>query len=99
MADRPGSYRDWPNVADWLSQAVGRVNEDDLRAELLNRSRAAWMRLAYLVDRGGHAELAARLAKLAPEGNGPYHLGPRRAHGVYHSRFDVIDAALVEFDS
>lgn len=99
MADRPGSYRDWPNVADWLSQAVSRVTEDDLRAELLDRSRAAWMRLAYLVDRGGNAELAVRLTKLAPKGDGPYHLGPRGARGVYHSGFDVIDAALIEFDS
>lgn len=99
MADRPGSYRDWPNVADWLSQAVGRVTEGALRTELQDRSRGAWMRLAYLVERGGNAELAGRLAALAPQGDGPYHLGPRGAPGAYHSGFDVIDSALIEFET
>jgi hypothetical protein len=96
MADRPASYRDWPNVTDWLSQAVARVTDDGLQAELQDRSRAAWMRLAYLVDRGGNTELAADLVSLAPAGDGPYYLGPRTTHGTYHGGFDVIDSALIE---
>lgn len=96
MADRPGSYRDWPNVTDWLSQAVARATGDGLRAELQDRTRAAWMRLAYLLDRGGDSALATELIGLAPPGQGPYYLGPRSAHGTYHARFDVIDSSLID---
>lgn len=95
MADRPGSYRDWPNVTDWLSQAVARVTEDGVRAELQDRTRAAWMRLAYLLDRGGNSALAAELVTLAPPGHGPYHLGPRSTGGKYHAGFDLIDSSLI----
>lgn len=55
------------------------------------------MRLAYLLDRGNRPELAQSFATPAPDGSGPYYLGPRNAGGRHHAAFDVIDSALVEF--
>lgn len=97
MADRPSSYRDWPNVGDWLREAVTTLAEADLRAELEDKTRAAWARLAYLLSRGGVEDLAERLLTDAPAGSGPYYLGPREGSGVHDARFDVIDGQLVDF--
>ena len=97
MSHRPASYRDWPNVADWLDQAVSEVSDEELRVELTDEPRSTWMRLAYLLDRGGRSDLANDLAVLAPEGQGPYYLGPRDRRGRHHGGFDVIDSALEEF--
>ena len=97
MSHRPASYRDWPNVADWLNQAVSEVSDEQLRVELTDEPRSTWMRLAYLLDRGGQSDLANDMAARAPEGQGPYYLGPRDGRGRHHGGFDVIDSALEEF--
>ncbi len=97
MAHRPSSYRDWPNVGDWLSDAAARISEADLRVELVHEPRSTWVRLAYLLDRGGQPDLAQALECEAPDGSGPYYLGTRDRRGRYDRRYDVIDSALVDF--
>lgn len=97
ISHRPASYRDWPNVSDWLTDAVSRSPEHDLRAELVDEPRSTWMRLAYLLDRGGQSELAHSLEPDAPAGQGPYYLGPRGQRGRHVKQYDVIDSALQEF--
>ncbi len=99
MSHRPASYHDWPNVGDWLTQATKQVSDDDLRAELAGKPRSTWMRLAYLLDRGGKPELASALKTDAPPGQGPYYLGRRGQRGRYSSKFDVIDSALIDFQT
>lgn len=99
MCHRPASYRDWPNVGDWIRQAVPGATEDHLRTELTGEPRSTWMRLAYLIDRGGMPGLADTLADASPHGQGPYYLGPRDRQGRHHSRYDVIDSVLEEFAS
>lgn len=96
MSHRPASYRDWPNITEWLSQAASTATESDLRSELTNEPRSTWMRLAYLLDRGGQADLAHRLAADAPAGRGPYYLGSRDRRGRHAGRYDVIDSVLIE---
>lgn len=93
MSHRPASYRDWPNVTEWLSQAAGKTTEADLRVELSEEPRSTWMRLAYLLDRGCQGDLARRLKRAAPSGHGPYYLGSRDRRGRHESRYDVIDVA------
>jgi hypothetical protein len=94
MAARPSIYRDWPNVEDWLGDAVARIDADDVRAELDGQKRSAWARVAYLLDRAGRDALAMDLLADAPRGTGPYYLGPRDRRGHFDARYDVIDSHL-----
>jgi len=96
MSHRPASYRDWPNVTEWLSQAASKATKADLRAELADEPRSTWMRLSYLLDRGGHEDLAHRLETAAPAGQGPYYLGSRDRRGRHNGRYDVIDSVLLK---
>jgi len=99
MATRPSGYRDWPNVGEWLIQAVAQMEVDGLKQELTGRHRGAWARAAYLVDRGGAPEAAHRLLSAAPPGSGPYYLGDRQGKGGRYSRdFDVIDSIGLEIE-
>lgn len=91
MGARPNRYRDWPNVSEWLTDAVQRVTVEALGSELTEQPRSAWARTSYLMLRGGAGEAADRLIALAPEGRGPFHLGPRERPSKYERRFDVVD--------
>jgi hypothetical protein len=92
MATRPAGYRDWPNVGEWIGRAVAAVTTDDLVQELQGRSRGAWARAAYLLDRGGVRRGAATLMERAPGGSGPYYLGDRARPGRHSRAYDVIDS-------
>ncbi|MCP5028611.1 MAG: hypothetical protein GY929_20230 [Actinomycetia bacterium] len=94
MSHLPPNYRDWPNVSDRLTQATTRATEDDLRTGLTDEPRSIWMRLTYLLDRGGQVALARRIESSAPRGHGPYYLGSRKRRGHHNSRYDVIDSVL-----
>lgn len=96
MAARPGGYRDWPNVGEWLVQGTAAVRTEQIALELRERSRAAWARAAYLLDSGGQPEAAAALLARAPSGNGPYYLGRRDVKGRYNKAYDVIDTTGIE---
>jgi hypothetical protein len=91
MGARPDRYRDWPNVSEWLTDAVQRVSVEALRSELVERSRSGWARTSYLLLRGGADEMADELISFAPNGKGPFHLGPRERPSEYERRFDVVD--------
>lgn len=96
MATRPSGYRDWPNVGEWLQQAVSIVNLDDLARELDGRSAGSWARAAYLLDVGGASEAARGLKARAPAGSGPYYLGDRSRPGRHSRVYDVIDSTGIE---
>ncbi|MGF1665305.1 MAG: type IV toxin-antitoxin system AbiEi family antitoxin [Acidimicrobiia bacterium] len=93
MAARPSTYRDWPNVAEWLGDIVGRYTEEDLRVELESQPRSVWMRTCYLISRGGDTDTATRIRDDAPEGTGPYFLGTNHT-GTYDRVFSVVDSLL-----
>lgn len=94
MARRPDGYRDWPNVAEWLTEAVERVDLAVIRQQLVGAPRAAWRRAGYLLSVGGRADDGIALVDAAPAGNGPVYLGRRDKDGRYDKRFDVIDSVL-----
>lgn len=96
MADRPTTYRDWPNVSEWLADACADLSFEPLADELVDRPRSAWARLGYLVATGGRDDIADTLMTLAPAGKGPYFLGRRDRTGHHDRRFDVIDSALTQ---
>lgn len=96
MATRPSGYHDWPNVGEWLRQAVNQVDFGDLALELLGRSRGSWARAAYLLGEGGSSDVASALLAQAPAGSGPYYLGHRSTPGRYSRRYDVIDSTGME---
>jgi hypothetical protein len=98
MAARPGAYRDWPNVGEWIVQAADDVSGESLVSELEGLPRSAWARAAYLLDEGRRPDLAARLLEAAPPGNGPYYLGVREAPGRYRSTYDVVDSTGMSVD-
>ena len=91
MGARPDRFRDWPNVSEWLMDAAQRSSVEALRSELAERSRSAWARTSYLLLRGGAVKAADELIALAPDGKGPFHLGPRERPSKYDRRFDVVD--------
>lgn len=99
MATEPDGYRDWPNVGEWIGQAGRDVSADQVAEELHARPRAAWVRAAYLLDRGGNADAARDLLARAPAGTGPYYLGDRKTRGRYDKRYDVIDSTQMEVTS
>ncbi len=94
MAARPATYRDWPNVEDWLADAVADVDLSEVREELRGLKRSAWARAAYLLSRGGRDEAGQELIVTAPPGNGPYYLGSRDRRGHFDARYDVVDSNL-----
>lgn len=96
MATKPGGYRDWPNVGEWIGQATRGVDVEAIADELVGQSRASWARASYLVDRGGSPEVATHLLALAPPGTGPFYLGRREMPGRYDPRFEVVDSTGLE---
>jgi len=96
MATRPSGYRDWPNVGEWLKQAVSTARIDGLLNELEGRSAGSWARAAYLLDLGGASEAANELKARAPAGSGPYYLGDRSRPGRHSRAYDVIDSTGIE---
>lgn len=99
MAARPSSFRDWPNVGEWIARAAADCPVDEVLLELAGHPRPAWARAAYLLDAGGRAEGAGALIAAAPAGSGPFYLGPRDRPGRYVTAFDVIDTTGMEVRS
>lgn len=99
MASRPTSFRDWPNVGEWLQHAVSTVDVNEIAGELAGRSAGSWARAAYLLDRGGAAAAATALLGQGPKGTGPHYLGDRGTPGRYHAAYDVIDSTGFEITS
>jgi len=91
LGARPDRYRDWPNVSEWLANAVQKVSAVPLRLELDGQPRSSWARTSYLMSLGGRDEVADELFASAPVGSGPFHLGPRNMPSKYSARFEVID--------
>ena len=96
MAAKPGGYRDWPNVGEWIVQAAMVTPAEAIAEELSGHPRAAWARAAYLLDRGAESDIAVQLMELAPSGTGPFYLGRRALSGRYDGRFDVVDSTGLE---
>lgn len=91
---QPLSFRDWPNMNEWLSQVSSRLNRELLMRELAGRHRSTWMRTGYMLEMGGGAAIAELLRLKAPPGQGPFYLGRRNAKGRYDKRWEVMDSLL-----
>jgi predicted transcriptional regulator of viral defense system len=94
MADRPSSFHDWPNVREWLNDAVNRISPVIIEREADHLSKAAVARLAYLVARGGNEEVASELIGRRGIPTGPVYFGTDRRSGVFDKRFNIIDSVL-----
>lgn len=91
---RPTSFGDWPNLDSWFGGAAQRGDSEAIFSELAHRSRAAWMRTGYLLERSGNDRLAGRILDAAPPGSGPFYLGARGRPGRYSSKWQVMDSLL-----
>jgi predicted transcriptional regulator of viral defense system len=91
---RPTSFGDWPNLDSWFGSAARRGDDETIVSELAHRSRAAWMRTGYLLERSGNDRLADRIRDAAPAGSGPFYLGARDRPGRYSSKWQVMDSLL-----
>ncbi|MBI2704943.1 MAG: hypothetical protein HYX32_06600 [Actinobacteria bacterium] len=95
MAANPTSYRDWPNVAEWITEAIDESTADAIARELVVEPYAAWARAAYLLKFAGNIGGAEALyQKAPPPKGGPHHLGKRDRPGKYDKQFDVHDHLL-----
>lgn len=91
---RPTSFGDWPNLDYWFGRAAQHGDYEAILSELAHRSRAAWMRTGYLLERSGNDRLAGRILDAAPPGSGPFYLGARQRPGSYSSKWQVMDSLL-----
>jgi hypothetical protein len=94
MAARPELYHDWPNVAEWLPDAVRKLAYEKLAIELKGMTQATVVRLAYLIDRGGDKELANQVARRVSRPTGPVYLGANRKLGSRDAQYNVVDSLL-----
>jgi len=99
MASKPGGYRDWPNVGEWIVEAARETTAEAITEELSGHPRSAWARAAYLLDRGAKPDGAVHLMELAPSGTGPFYLGRRAVPAHYDGRFDMVDSTGLEVRS
>jgi hypothetical protein len=96
MGERPLSFRAWPTVSEWLSEAVEQIDNDLIMKELAGRRLPTWVRTGYILEVGGRSDLGELIhGKVQPARQGPFYLGPRQARGVYNQRWDVRDSILV----
>ncbi len=94
MARRPDGFHDWPNVGEWLAQAVAQVDAESVARSLEGAPRAAWQRASYLLAMGGAEAAGLEVIEQAPLGRGPAYLGPRQRKGTFDRRFEIIDSVL-----
>jgi hypothetical protein len=95
MAASPASYRDWPNAAEWIAEAVDERTAGPVALELADEPHAAWARAAYLLKyAGNHGAAEALYRQAPPPKGGPHHLGKRDRPGKYDKQFDVHDHLL-----
>lgn len=94
VGTRPAGFGDWPNLDAWWPGAVGQADSDAIMAELADRPASGWMRTGYLVERAGNQTLADRIHDTAPQGSGPFYLGPRDRPGRYNRKWRVKDSLL-----
>lgn len=90
----PNAYRDWPNIGDWLPEAVEQADSMLLMKELQGRRRATWARTGYLLDVVEAYTLGERIHHLLPSGRGPVYLGKRGVPAHYNKRWEVVDSLL-----
>ena len=95
MAARPTSYKAWPNVYEWLEDALKNINDDLIFKELESRPRSTWVRTGYLAELGRKFELGEEIyTKSYAWKKGPYYFGPRNKKGKYNHRWDIVDSLL-----
>lgn len=94
MALRPDSFKDWPNVGEWLPRATSQLDPARLIERLAVAPRSAWQRAGYLMAMGSSEAIGLLILDAAPPGRGPTYLGPRHVPGKSDQRFDLIDSVL-----
>ena len=98
MGARPSSFP-WEDIAEWLWEACESLDEQLLLSELEGRSRAAWMKTAYLVEAGERPDLAETLLRSSPSNTtGPYLFADSTyRHGAlprtpeWSAKYEVVD--------
>ena len=96
MGERPMAFRAWPTVAEWLPDAVSRVEKDTLFKELQGRRLPTWARTGYLLEVGGREDIGESIQQAVKlSRRGPFYLGSRASSGRYDKRWDVIDSILL----
>ena len=93
LAARPTQVSSWGDVAEWLGDVVAEADEAKILSELVDRPRAVWARLAYLIS-GMWPELAERLAAGVTS---KVWFGPRRKLRRHSQQWQVADS-LLPFD-
>ncbi len=95
MAQHPTSFRDWPNVLEWLPQAVASVDPAKLARELDGQPRSVSTRTAYLLERGGaSSDLLKQPAFALPSDPPLVYFGSRARPGHYVRKYNLRDAVL-----
>lgn len=90
LAARPSHVKSWGAVAGWLGDSVADAVEADVLSELADRPRAAWVRLAYLLQ-GLWPELAQRVGA---DARTKVWFGPRRKLRRHSQRWHIADSVL-----
>lgn len=95
MAVRPTAYNDWPNVSEWLTDAVSSIDDRLVFKELEGRNMHTWVRMGYLLEYAGRLDLGEEIhLKVSHLQSRPIYFGPRKRPSVFNSRWDVVDSIL-----
>lgn len=95
MAVHPSSYHDWPNVLEWLPQAVARINRQQIERELDGEPQSVRTKLAYLLQRGGADAGLLSLVDCKQQRQRPLtYFGPRNHPGHMVTAYNLRDSLL-----
>ncbi len=95
MAAHPTSYRDWPNVLDWLPRAIEKIQPEILSRELKGQPRSVRSKLAYLLRRGNVDSKLLSLVDPSPLDRRPLiYFGPRNRPGYVVKDYNLRDSLL-----
>ncbi len=95
MASQPTSFRDWPNVLDWLPLAVAQSKAENIARELRGRPRSVITKARYLLERGtASEEFLSDAALRLPDQRPLIYFGARARPGHHVAKYNLRDSAL-----
>lgn len=95
MAARPGSFKPWATVHEWLNDAFERVDTNVLIGGLREQDEPTCARLGHMALVSGNVSASASIERNCPlGGKGPFFLGPRNWPGAWDSEWRVRDSVL-----
>lgn len=93
-AHRPDAQGDWGNADEWLPEAFGAAQAQEVLLEADGRGNATLARLGHLAEWSGRHDVADAVDDILPQRRTVSFLGPRKPRGRWVSRWRLYDSLL-----